>query len=347
MTAAQDLAAALRELKDRSGLSFGALAQKLHVGTSTLHRYCAGEAVPVEFAVVDRFGRLCGATPDELVALHRTWLLADAARTRGAEVAGSAGTPGEVPGLPPEPEVAPTTTRRTVLVVAVVLVLVATVGGLTAWLAADDDDPGAVQAGAVAPLTTTVRTDIWEAGCDHSYLIDRPPAEVPEPPVEADASAWADPLAAVDAGRTIVEVTVAGTSVEPVVLQGLTVRVDGRRDPLGWNVYAMSLGCGGALTPASYAVDLDQPRPVARARSGNDGENQLPAVTFPFRVSSTEPVVLRVIAKTRSCDCDWHLELAWTAGGRTGTTTIDDGGRAFRTSGSTTEPYGFTDRWSR
>jgi hypothetical protein len=188
---------------------------------------------------------------------------------------------------------------------------------------------------------------VWEAGCDHSYLIDHPPADVPEPPVEADAAAWSEPLGAVDAGRTIVEVTVQGTGAEPVVLQALTVRVDQRRSPLDWNVYAMSLGCGGALTPASYAVDLDQPRPVARAQSGNDGEKRLPAVTFPFRVSSTEPVVLRVIAKTTTCDCDWHLELAWTAAGSTGTTIIREGHHKFRTSGSTSRPYGYTDRWAR
>ena len=29
----------LRELKDRSGLSYGTLAKRLHMSTSTLHRY--------------------------------------------------------------------------------------------------------------------------------------------------------------------------------------------------------------------------------------------------------------------------------------------------------------------
>jgi len=353
---AEDLAARLRALKDRSGLSFGALAQQLHVGTSTLHRYCAGEAVPAEFGVLDRFGRICGASRDEMTALHRAWLIADAARTRGAEPPApeSVSPVGNTPEpAAPEPFPPPSSPRRGRLLVAAAAVAVLLTGGgvALAGVLSDDGDPSRVdQSGPAvpeAPLTTAVRTDVWEAGCDHSYLVDRPPAQVPEPPVEADATAWAEPLGAVDAGRTIVEVTVAGTSAEPVVLQGLTVRVDRRGAPLDWNVYAMSLGCGGALTPASYAVDLDQARPVARARSGNDGENQLPALTFPFRVSSTEPVVLRIVAKTRSCDCDWHLELAWTAGGSSGTTAITDGDRAFRTSGSTAKPYGYVDGWSR
>ncbi|MET7475992.1 helix-turn-helix domain-containing protein [Streptomyces sp. NPDC005648] len=75
----------LRELKDRSGLSYGTLAKRLHMSTSTLHRYCNGTAVPVEYAPVERLARVCRATPDELVELHRRWILADAARGSRAE----------------------------------------------------------------------------------------------------------------------------------------------------------------------------------------------------------------------------------------------------------------------
>ncbi|MET7692960.1 helix-turn-helix transcriptional regulator [Streptomyces sp. NPDC005483] len=72
----------LRELKDRSGLSYGTLAKRLHMSTSTLHRYCNGTAVPVEYAPVERLARACRATPQELVELHRRWILADAERGR-------------------------------------------------------------------------------------------------------------------------------------------------------------------------------------------------------------------------------------------------------------------------
>ena len=74
----------LRELKDRSGLSYGVLAKRLHMSTSTLHRYCNGTAVPVDYAPVERLARVCRATPQELVELHRRWILADAARSRKA-----------------------------------------------------------------------------------------------------------------------------------------------------------------------------------------------------------------------------------------------------------------------
>ncbi|MGQ5634301.1 MULTISPECIES: helix-turn-helix domain-containing protein [unclassified Streptomyces] len=79
----------LRELKDRSGLSYGALARRMHMSTSTLHRYCNGTAVPVEYAPVERLARVCRATPQELVELHRRWILADAARARGGKGPGS------------------------------------------------------------------------------------------------------------------------------------------------------------------------------------------------------------------------------------------------------------------
>lgn len=79
----QDFAALLRGLKERSGLSYGALAQKLHMSTSTIHRYCNGEAVPHDYAPVERFARVCRASADELVGLHRQWILADEAKRRG------------------------------------------------------------------------------------------------------------------------------------------------------------------------------------------------------------------------------------------------------------------------
>ncbi|MER7999397.1 helix-turn-helix domain-containing protein [Streptomyces sp. NPDC095613] len=81
----EEFASLLRELKDRSGLSYGALAKRLHMSTSTLHRYCNGTAVPNEYAPVERFARVCRATPQELVELHRRWILADAARAQRAE----------------------------------------------------------------------------------------------------------------------------------------------------------------------------------------------------------------------------------------------------------------------
>ncbi|MFG2263084.1 helix-turn-helix domain-containing protein [Streptomyces sp. NPDC048720] len=70
----------LGRLKERSGLSYGVLGKRLHTSASTLHRYVNGDAVPTDYAPVERFARLCRATPEELVELHRRWVLADAKR---------------------------------------------------------------------------------------------------------------------------------------------------------------------------------------------------------------------------------------------------------------------------
>ncbi|MEU0037965.1 helix-turn-helix transcriptional regulator [Streptomyces sp. NPDC006333] len=84
-----EFAGLLRELKERSGLSYGALAKRLHVSTSTLHRYVNGDAVPTDYAPVERLARVCRATPEELVELHRRWVLADALRGQKGTAAGA------------------------------------------------------------------------------------------------------------------------------------------------------------------------------------------------------------------------------------------------------------------
>ncbi|MFJ4184649.1 helix-turn-helix domain-containing protein [Kitasatospora sp. NPDC089509] len=115
-TEAAEFARLLSELKTRSGLSYGTLAKRLHMSTSTLHRYCSGAALPNEYQPAERFARLCRATPDELVALHRSWILADAARGRRVEraeraepVSGPVGAPTGAPAVEPvmEPVGAP------------------------------------------------------------------------------------------------------------------------------------------------------------------------------------------------------------------------------------------------
>ncbi|MFE2242767.1 helix-turn-helix domain-containing protein [Streptomyces virginiae] len=450
MSEAEDFARLMRELKDRGGLSYGVLARRLHTSTSTLHRYCNGEALPAEFAVVGRFARACGASAAEAVDLHRAWLLADARRRAGATapdpvpvpvpvpvpapdqaaaaveaepertvVVGPAGMVGRAAGTGPtgaESGARPSWYRRRAAGVAaagltagaVALALLAVTGpdrgtphagagpgagtgtrgsGGSASAAATPSAPGAAPGATptdpatgtaqpsassggsatasapasapppvpgrapAAPLKAAVRSHVWAAGCDHAYLAERGPGSVPPPPVQADAPAWATAQRAVHAGSQIVEVTLHGTGGGAVVLEGLEVRVGARRTPPAWNVYQMSQGCGGGLTPAVFAVNLDAPRPLARPVAGNDAGNRLPAPAFPMRVSADEPVVLRVEAVTTGCDCDWSLDLRWTSPAGSGTLRLDDGGRPLRTSAATGRPvYGYAleqSRWAR
>ncbi|MFJ7046728.1 helix-turn-helix domain-containing protein [Streptomyces sp. NPDC101112] len=109
-----DFAALLRELKERSGLSYESLAKRARMSTSTLHRYCKGEGVPADDAAVARFARVCKATPEELKELHRRWALADAAwerHRRAVASGGGAGAP--MSGSVPEPRSAQARTGET------------------------------------------------------------------------------------------------------------------------------------------------------------------------------------------------------------------------------------------
>ncbi|MHC0432756.1 helix-turn-helix domain-containing protein [Streptomyces sp. O3] len=206
-------------------------------------------------------------------------------------------------------------------------------------------------AAAEAPFAWSVRTELAPDGCGHYYLADRTPKDVPPPPLPQDAAPWIASLDAVSGGLTEVHITFQGASEKSVVLEALRVRVTDRAEPLKWNVFRTTGGCGGAFSPRLLSVDLDQPRPRVRPVGGFDGEQEreIPPVSFPYKVSSTEPEELIVRAETTDCDCQWSLELEWSSQGRSGTVKInDENGRPFRTSGMEGRPqFGYDDQGRR
>lgn len=432
----EEFAEQLRELKDRSGLSYGALAKRLHMSTSTVHRYCNGGAVPADYAPVERFARLCRATPRELVELHRRWILADDARRSRTQAEAEAKPPGRaaerIPERAPEPAVAelpasgpesgaaprprpaepaPATggrrSRRVRLgIVAAAAVGIAVPTALAAWAATappgtrhDEADahrarsnvsgaplapsgaPGGTAPGrggtaspdartptdgtgraegggkktdgssdapeegtsegkdkdggsgndSGVPLTADVQPYALADRCDTMYVSGRKPAEVPRPPADGDTRAWVTGLRAVPGGRMHITVDVQGKNGQAVVLRALHVRVVKSVTPLAWSGYSMGDGCGGGLTPAFFDVDLDRDRPTARATAGEQGDVRIPATDFPYKVSSTDPQPLDILARTTGHDVTWYLELEWSSGGRSGTLRIDDRGQPFRT----------------
>lgn len=355
-----DLAALLRELKDRSGLSYGALAGRLHVSTSTLHRYCSGAAVPAAYATVEQFVRLCRATPDERDEAYRRWVLADASRGRAAP---DRGGPDAVP-LPPEVETGPggepasaepdstgpagqeRPRKRRAVLLGVVLVTLAVAGfalgrsftgrpaarppGLsltatsTAAGSASTVSSTTSAVPAPAPLTVVTQPFAWPDPCTPAYLVNRPPAQVPARPEEQDAPNWARRLGAVSADHQYVQVTVQGTGPRTVVLRDLSVRVRSSGAPLRWNVYRMGEGCGGGVGTGFFELDLDRLHPVPVGRAGQR--------VLPLKVSESDPEVLYIAAHTDRHDVSWDLELDWSSGSSQGRLRIDDHGHPFRTS---------------
>jgi transcriptional regulator with XRE-family HTH domain len=77
--AGEELAAYLRSLKGGTGRSYDALARRLGVSSSALHRYCSGEGLPQRFGVLERFAIECGASRAEVTELHRLWAAVAAA----------------------------------------------------------------------------------------------------------------------------------------------------------------------------------------------------------------------------------------------------------------------------
>jgi Helix-turn-helix domain/Putative peptidoglycan binding domain len=147
-TQTDKFAAYLRMLKERSGRGFDRLGKQAGVSGSSLHRYCSGLSVPSDYRVVHSFGKVCGASAEELRELHQLWALADAERDAPAPVP-------ETSPEPAKPEVRKWLTSRYAIIVAAAVVLLA--GGLV-WLtraAANTEAQPGVDSGKV----------LFSAGC--------------------------------------------------------------------------------------------------------------------------------------------------------------------------------------
>ncbi|MFJ9774371.1 helix-turn-helix domain-containing protein [Kitasatospora sp. NPDC101157] len=358
----------LRELKTRSGLSYGTLAKRLHTSSSTLHRYCNGTALPHEYAAAERFARACRATPKELAELYRSWILANAARARRAERGAERAVPAEpaaeppvVPAIPVGPpageeggapvvEVAaePAPPRRrsssTLIACAAAVALLGAVvvvarpmiwggrngtSGATAATAAPWTT-ATPSADAPAPLTVATRPYVYNDPCSQHFLVNGAPAQVGPPAAERDAPRWAAAHGAVSSGEQEVALTVQGTGSDTVVLQALHVRVTAKGAPLPWNDYSMGIGCGGGVATESFDIDLDRGSPVITVKNGQRD--------FPYKVSESDPEVFYVTARTKAHDVQWVLTLDWSSGDRQGTVAIDNKGTPFRTSANVNRP---------
>jgi hypothetical protein len=130
----QQFAGFLRMLKSRSDRSYEALANRIGISGSSLHRYCTGAKIPADYGTVQRFARECGATQQELHELHRLWVLADATR-RTSDPTTTEPVSAPAPEEPPPPR--PRLRRPAILAVAAIVLLAA---GLISWTASSRRD---------------------------------------------------------------------------------------------------------------------------------------------------------------------------------------------------------------
>ncbi|MEV6279174.1 hypothetical protein [Nocardia sp. NPDC051832] len=152
-----------------------------------------------------------------------------------------------------------------------------------------------------------------------------------------DWERWVDRNAAVPASALVVTFTLQGTSAAEVTLTGLTVRVTERRPPIT-GTHVVEMGAGD--TPYRFVTaDLDTEPPSLSDYFDPFFGARLPEshrrpMRFPYQVSLSDAESFEVHGKAGACDCAFVIEIAWNALGRTGTTTIDDGGRPFRVAGT-------------
>jgi hypothetical protein len=187
-------------------------------------------------------------------------------------------------------------------------------------------------------VTTVVRGNICSP-----YLVDGLTADIPVPEFDPGQGPegpltdeqvvdWEKRVGAVPAYHKIV-LTIQGESSRAVVLQGIDVVVVERHPKVKPDVvYRLESGCGAAVSPRYFSVDLDGPGPALVPRPGSDeAGNVIPAVAFPFTISSADPEIFIVSAYPKVCDCTWYLRLRWLSGGKSGSTVLDNGGHPFRT----------------
>ncbi|MFC5663955.1 helix-turn-helix domain-containing protein [Kitasatospora misakiensis] len=200
-----------------------------------------------------------------------------------------------------------------------------------------------------APFHVNVLTDNWGSPCGQWFLSPRPPGQVTVPPdSSADSDSWAAAQQAVPGGHLRLQLTAQGADATPVVLHAAYIQVVSTQPAPKGNAYTPGSGCGGALTPAAFAVDLDAPAPraVPVPAEGTTGKSALS--NFPYRVSATDPQVLNVDATTASQDVSWNLYLVWSSGDRQGRLRVDNHGRPFHTVGIRDAPaYSYNGKkWS-
>jgi hypothetical protein len=210
------------------------------------------------------------------------------------------------------------------------------------------------------PFTWTLRYNDDDSNLCRGWVFGRQPSEIPVLPAERLTEAWARDLGGVDADRTDVTVTLQGRSATAVVLQSVRARVLSRRPPLAGFPLLAASGCGEAVSPRYFSVDLDADPPAVVAESGSREEEdpaspglsrivEVPAVSFPFRISQSEVEIFVVNGSTRMFDVTWELEIDWVSDGQPGTIRIPGDGSPFRTTASSGDTFYYLEdgRWTR
>ncbi|MFB6622652.1 helix-turn-helix domain-containing protein [Streptomyces sp. NPDC056374] len=380
--AGDEFAALLGQLKERSGLSYGTLGKRLHMSASTLHRYVNGDAVPVDYAPVERLARLCRATPDELVELHRLWVRADVSRGRKAvEPTPTERAPEpteQAPDSPsvaaPPPVAAPTAPasavtdpppprrrriRRTAVVVGAAVVATAAAVALALNLPGGDVPEKDRAGGAATSSGAPGRSGPSEGGATGSAFA---PTVVTAPHtwegpctqhylIDREPEQVPPPPTEQDAPGWIAALDAVPGGDQ---LLRLTVQGTGRQTVVLEALHVRVVTKKAPVAWNDYVMGVGCGGEVSTKAFAVDLDAGRPTAvpvggqrTFSYKTSESDPVIFNVAARAQAHDVTWYLELAWSSGDEHGTLRIDDDGRPFRTSGNLARPaYAYPLGWT-
>ncbi|MET8565914.1 helix-turn-helix transcriptional regulator [Streptomyces flaveolus] len=281
----------LRELKNRSGHSYGTLAKRLHMSTSTLHRYCNGDAVPADYAPVERLARLCKATPEELVELHRRWVLADAWRGRKEPSAAAVREPEPAPAAEPVPVAEPERRSRRAAALLAALTVTALLGTVAVALNLSSGHSGDGERDGRDGRDGKGTTVTWGAAAQDSAS-PVPTAGSPAPHRSATRSASPSPKAPTARGGTPADGSgPAATAERTTAAPPLTVTTH----PFSWQSpcsqhYLIDRPPTAVAPPP---LEQDAPAWVDVHKAVSAGEQ---FVTFTVQGTGTETVVLEKLS---------------------------------------------------
>jgi hypothetical protein len=146
-------------------------------------------------------------------------------------------------------------------------------------------------------------------------------------------------------GFDTVEVSVQGESNRAITLTGIEFEVARQPIPPG---DSFAKPCGGPGIGRSISVDLDRNPPQIlssnrdpKAMTGSElnGRGEPTPIHFPWTVSLTDPLLLYVIAETKSCYCEWSARIPWVSGDQRGTIDVDEENHGLRVVGENGYPH--------
>jgi hypothetical protein len=195
-------------------------------------------------------------------------------------------------------------------------------------------------AGSPQPLTITTHLFPPSESCQGGagWVFPQQSNELPVPSWQASDPSlqrWASDYHGIPASGNFVVVDLQALPGHTVIVNDIRVHVVSRAPAPDGTYPELSGGCGG-IVPTSFKANLDGSAIVlTRTSEGGGVGKPAPPIPLPHAVSESSPEVWYINSVTRTCDCQWTVTLDWSADGKTGTSTIEDAGKPFRTAATT------------